>query len=148
MALLRARVIPIVNENDVVSVDEIRFSDNDHLASLVAILARADLLVLLTAVDGLQAPLRSKKASSHKASPRAKMQRVSLLANLDKKVTQWIWQENDELSRGGMALKLESARRALNSGIPVVIADGRKRRILSQIILEGRDTGTLIGEFE
>lgn len=136
MNLLRNRMIPIVNENDVVAVDEIKFGDNDHLASLVAMLVDAELLVLLTSVDGLQAPVASG------AEERA---RVSFLPQVTDEVLGLTWGTSDALSRGGMASKLQAAQAASSVGIPVVIASGHDPDVLSRLVC-GEDLGTLIAK--
>lgn len=129
--MLRSNVIPIVNENDVVAVDEIRFGDNDLLASLVTHLIDAELLILLTMTDGLRQPL-----------PSGRMRRVPLVKTITKDVIQFTWGKAGQLSTGGMASKLEFARHVAKAGAPVVIADGCKPRIIARI-LDGEDTGTL-----
>ena len=153
MALLRRGVIPIVNENDVVAVDEIRFSDNDHLASLVTLLCDAELLILLTTVDGIRAPVAKvkKTQSSRTAQKGARKQavrtrRLSQIEKVTEEIHRLVWNEKHGLSLGGMKLKLEAAETAIRAGAAVVIADGRKRDILPDIVIEGRDTGTLLGD--
>jgi glutamate 5-kinase len=132
MALLRNGIVPIVNENDVVSVDEIKFGDNDLLAALVALLIEADLLVLLTTVDGFRAP-----------AGKGKTQRVSLLKGVTAEELKHAVGKGSDLSTGGMGSKLQAANMVAKVSAPVVIADGRKPKILSKI-LKGEDTGTLI----
>lgn len=134
MALLRQGVVPIVNENDVVSVDEIRFSDNDHLASLVSILVSADLMVLLTTSDGVLGPVGAGKRTRR---------RIGIIENVDDEVLSWVWDEVTGLSVGGMRLKLLAARNAADNGTAVVIAHGRKKDTLKDIVA-GRNVGTLI----
>lgn len=130
--LLEHRVIPIVNENDVVAIDEIKFGDNDLLAALTALLVQADALVLLTTVDGFRAP----------AGP-GRTRRVSQLEGVGEKELSLALGKGSELSTGGMASKLQSAGMVAENGIPVVIANGRKDGILDQV-LSGADAGTLI----
>lgn len=132
MALLRSGVVPIVNENDVVAIDEIRFGDNDRLAALVAILVDADALVLLTTADGVRAPA---------AGGRTKRQ--SWIGAIDDEVYSWVWQERAALATGGMQSKLQAAEVALEGHIPVAIVDGRKTDALRRL-LAGADVGTLI----
>lgn len=153
MALLRHGVVPIVNENDVVSVDEIRFSDNDHLASLVALLVDADLLVLLTQVDGVKRPLAVRSAAAPtkrragsdapRKPARQRYKRVEYLAQVTDEVIGWSWSEVSALALGGMRLKLHAARTAADAGVAVVIANGRHPTVITDI-LAGKDTGTLI----
>lgn len=133
MALLRNGVVPIVNENDVVAVDEIKFGDNDRLAALVALLIEADLLVLLTTVDGFLAP----------ASKGGRMRRVPVLNGVTAEELSHANGKGSELSTGGMVSKLQAANMVARVSAPVVIANGCKAGIL-KTILEGKDTGTLI----
>lgn len=126
-ALLELGVVPIINENDTVAVDEIRFGDNDQLAAMVATLVGADLLVLLTDVEGL---LDGDA-------------RVSLIE--DAKTAASLVQPSSHASegRGGMASKLDAAMRATKRGVPVVIASSHEPTVLDQI-LNGDDVGTLV----
>ncbi len=130
--LLAHRIVPIVNENDVIAVDEIKFGDNDLLASLVAIMMEAHALFLLTTVDGFRLP-----------HGEGRTRRASVLAGVDAKTLSHAVGKGSELSTGGMASKLQSAGMALSTGIPVVIANGRKDDIIMDIV-GGKDTGTFI----
>ncbi len=132
MNLLRNQIIPVINENDVVAIDEIKFGDNDMLAALVSILIPADLLVLLTTTDGLREPTGSGKT-----------RRISQLESVSEDVLGLARGRGSDLSTGGMATKLEAAQTAANDGIPVVIADGRKAGTVGRI-LDGDDVGTLL----
>ena len=131
--LLRHRIIPIINENDAVAVEEIKFGDNDLLAALVALLIEADLLILLTTVDGLRSP-----------TPGGGSRRVPNLAAVTRRERAMVVGDQNELSTGGMASKLQSAHSAARAGTPVDIADGRRPAYISGI-LAGEDRGTLIG---
>ncbi|VGO21846.1 glutamate 5-kinase [Pontiella sulfatireligans] len=126
--LIANRIIPIINENDAISTEEIKFGDNDVLAALVAILVEADALVLLSTTDGLRDG--NKK-------------RVSYIEEVDDDVLGLVSDKQDKLSSGGMASKLQSAQIAAHNGIPVVIANGRKTGALTRIF-EGKDEGTLL----
>lgn len=132
LTMLKRGVIPIVNENDVVAVDEIKFGDNDLLASLVVHLLNADLLILLTTTDGLRATTSSGRS-----------RRVPTVPVITKDILELASGKGSRLSTGGMFSKLESAGAATKAGAAVVIADGRKTGIIQQI-LAGDDTGTLI----
>lgn len=132
MELLRHGIVPVVNENDVVAVEEIKFGDNDLLAALVALLIEADLLVLLTTVDGFRAPT-GKRGS----------RRVPVLKGVTPEELKHAVGKGSEVSTGGMSSKLQAANMVAKVSAPVVIADGRKARIVSRI-LRGEDTGTLI----
>ncbi len=127
-ALLAHGCVPIINENDTVAVDEIRFGDNDQLAAMVAVLVGADLLVLLTDVEGLLDP---------------DGQRVATVANVEQVRALVKPHQSGGLSLGGMESKLESARRASLGGVPVAIADARNANVLPALIA-GADVGTLV----
>lgn len=129
--LLESGVIPIVNENDTVSVDEIRFGDNDMLASHISMLVDAEVLVLLTTVNGLQD--RSGK----------RFKRIPVLGSITQSTKSLTSETKGSLSSGGMSSKLEAARLAQCNGIAVVIADGSNRTILQQVF-SGADQGTLV----
>lgn len=126
-ALLELGAVPVINENDTVAVDEIRFGDNDQLAAMVCTLADADLLVLLSDVEGL---LDSGV-------------RVPTVDNVDAAQELVAPLTGDDVGSGGMASKLEAARRATLRGLPVVIADARMPNVLERI-LGGEDVGTLV----
>lgn len=125
-ALIESGALTIINENDTVSTEEIEFGDNDQLAAMVAPLIGADLLVLLTDVEGL---LDDKK------------QRMSVVSDI-KVVRSFIWEQSGGLSLGGMASKVSAAERALLRGLPVAIARAADPQILTRIIA-GEDVGTL-----
>ncbi len=131
--LLHLGVLPIINENDTVSVEEIRFGDNDNLSALVATLVGADLLVILTDLDGLYTadPRRDPSASLITQVPRRSAD-----------VCFWAADSGTGLGTGGMVTKVEAARRAAASGIPTIIANGLVEGILARI-LRGEAVGTL-----
>jgi glutamate 5-kinase len=130
--LIANRIVPIINENDAISTEEIKFGDNDVLAALVAILVDADALVLLSSTDGLREPDGSGKT-----------RRVHCIEEVDEGVLGLVADKQDRLSTGGMASKLQSAQIAAHNGIPVVIANGRKTGVLARIFA-GKDEGTLL----
>lgn len=105
----RKSVVPIINENDSVAVEELRFGDNDRLSAEVAMLARADCLILLTSVDGL---LDESGAT------------VPLVKDIES-VSALVRQEKGRFSVGGMTSKLQAVRDATDSGIPTWIVSGR-----------------------
>jgi glutamate 5-kinase len=119
-ALLHAKgVVPIINENDSVAVEELRFGDNDRLSAEVAMLAQADLLVLLTSVDGLL---------DEKGALIPKVRDIEKVAGLAR-------EEKGRYSVGGMVSKLQAVRLALDAGIPTIIANGARAAQLSGIVL-------------
>lgn len=125
-------VIPIINENDTVSVHEIKFGDNDQLAAMVSNLLERPLLVILSIVDGL-----------FNGDPRdPQSQRISKIAHCDDSIMTYARDIKSSRGTGGMFSKLESVRLATNVGECVVIANGTNPRILDQI-LAGDDVGTL-----
>jgi len=130
--LIEHQIVPIVNENDVIAVDEIKFGDNDLLASLVAIMMEASALILLTTVDGFRLPYGEGRT-----------RRASVLEGIDAKTLSHAVGKGSDLSTGGMASKLQSAGMALSTGIPVVIANGRTDGIIEDI-MGGSDVGTFI----
>ncbi len=132
LALLRFDVLPIVNENDTVAVEEIKVGDNDNLSALVASLIEADLLVLLTDVDGLYTddPLRNTSA-----------RKLDTVSAVTAEITTLVWARGSESGVGGMATKLEAAQKAAAAGIPMVIASGREGGTLVRA-LAGETVGT------
>lgn len=124
--LLSKKAVPIINENDTVSVDEIKFGDNDKLSSLVANLIGADLLIMLTDVEGL---CRGSEC-------------INIVSVIDSQIEKIALGTNKDTSLGGMRAKLEACKIAMNSGISCVVANGHDKGVLSKI-LEGKVTGTL-----
>ncbi len=136
--LLQLGVIPIVNENDTVAVDEIKFGDNDTLAALVAGLIKADLLIALTDIDGLFTadPKKDPKAELVKRVDRITPAIEKLAADTD-----------SELSVGGMTTKIRAAKIAMTSQVGMIIANGRTRNVISQIY-KGKELGTFFAPLE
>lgn len=132
LALLKRGVIPVINENDTVSVDEIQFGDNDQLAAMTASLVDADLLVLLTDKDGLYTSDPEKDSSA---------EIIPFVENIDAELMAIAGDKGSRLGSGGMVTKLEAGRIAMNSGIAMVIANGSGNGIIGQV-LEG-SAGTL-----
>jgi glutamate 5-kinase len=135
--LLQHNVIPIVNENDVVADEELKadlkkLGDNDLLASLVAKMIRADLLILLSTTDGLRSPAKNGKT-----------RRVSTLERITRETLGWVGAHNNPISTGGMRTKLQAAQSVTRDGCAAVIADGRQSGILARI-MRGEDVGTFI----
>lgn len=129
--LLHMRVVPVINENDTVAVDEIRFGDNDFLASMVVNLTDADLMVLLTNTRGLFS--KDPRLGDGKL--------VQVVEEVDEDVVGMAGGPGDAGS-GGMSSKVLAAKRAAHMGVPTVIADGRVGNVLTGI-LEGKPLGTL-----
>lgn len=132
-ALIDLGVVPIVNENDTVSTEEIRFGDNDTLAGLVANLIEADLLVILTDQDGLFTADPRKDSSAELISE----------ADAGREDLRSFAGEGGELGRGGMQTKLNAAEVAARSATPTVIASGLQENVLNEIYA-GKNLGTLL----
>jgi len=132
-ALLKMGVVPVINENDTVAVDEIKFGDNDRLAAQVCNLVKADLLIILTDVDGLH-------TSDPRKDPKAK--RVSVVDKITRDLEATAGGEGSLVGTGGMVTKLLAARMATQNGEHMVIARGTKRGVLTSVLL-GKDEGTL-----
>lgn len=131
--LLKNNIIPIVNENDTISTDEIIFGDNDTLSAVVASLVDADLLILLSDIDGLY-------TDDPKLNPEATlMDRVELI---DEAIEAIAKDSSTKLGTGGMITKIKAAKYATRKGIHVVLANGGRNEAIEEI-LEGRNIGTL-----
>ncbi|MTV48025.1 glutamate 5-kinase [Heliobacillus mobilis] len=134
-SLLRMGVIPIINENDTVAVDEIRlrFGDNDTLSAMVASLVHSDVLVLLTDIDGL-----------YTANPRVDPSAVLIheVAEITPEIESMAAGAGSNLGTGGMTTKLQAARISVDSGVAMVIAPGNRPNVLREI-MAGDDVGTL-----
>ena len=129
--LLKAGIVPVINENDVVADEEIKgltFGDNDWLSSLIAKLVRADALVLLTTVDGLLD---------------AEGRRVPEIASIRDALKLVKEGQKGSLSKGGMDSKLRAVKNATDAGINTIIANGARPHIL-EAIMAGRDMGTFV----
>jgi glutamate 5-kinase len=136
LRLLEKGVIPIINENDTVAVEEIKFGDNDTLSALVALMMDADLLAILTSVDGLYTdiPCENKKAEF-----------VPYVNKITPAIEKMAKCKGD--GAGGMETKIKAAKMLTQSGIPVVIVNGRKKQILNKII-KGEEIGTFFAPLE
>ena len=132
VTLLTHGVVPIINENDAVSFTEIKFGDNDKLSALVAALLPADLLVILTTVDGL---------IENFGKPSAKT--IDVVEKMDAALEDLAGGTTSETAVGGMASKLQAAKIVIRSGIPLVIASGRKKKTVLSRIIAGKEEGTL-----
>lgn len=130
--LLLQKVVPIINENDTVAVDEIRLGDNDTLSARVAVLAQADLLVILTDTDGLY-------TMDPRREPNAR--RITRVRDINSDLLGMAQSSGGPLGTGGMLTKLWAASLALEHGIPTVIANGAEENVLVSI-LNGQEIGT------
>ena len=131
--LLRLGVVPVINENDTVAVEEIRYGDNDHLSTLVVGLMQADGLVILTDIDGLC-------AADPRLVPEAAL--VHEVREGDAELFACAGKSSSGVGAGGMASKIEAARTVARRGVPTVIANGKNRGIVGRIVAGARE-GTL-----
>lgn len=131
--LLDYGVVPIINENDTIATEEIQFGDNDNLASYVAELISADMLILLTDTDGLYTndPHMNEDA-----------RRFDVITEITDEICNSANGTNGLCSVGGMSSKIEAAKRALASNIPVTIASGFEDGVIEKIY-KGEKCGTL-----
>ena len=128
----QAKVIPIINENDVLAPASLNFGDNDSLAAMLAIAVKADLLMLLTDQPGL-----------FNADPKLNRQAelISVVTRVDKEIERLCGKITSSLGQGGMISKVRAARQAVFAGITTFVADGREPAIISKI-LNGQLAGT------
>jgi len=131
VTLLERGVVPIINENDAISFTELKFGDNDKLAALVASLLPADLLVILTTVDGVI-------ENFGKANPKT----ISTIEQIDQTVEQLASGTESATAVGGMASKIQAAKIVSRAGIPLVIASGKKKAVLARV-MAGEEEGTI-----
>ena len=132
MTLLKLPAIPVINENDSVSTDEIKFGDNDILSAMVASLVGADVLVILSTVDGLLALGAGKGGESRL---------IDYVESVSDGIMTHVTDEKSPLGTGGMESKLRAAEMAMKAGVGVVIANGRKSNTLARIF-SGEKIGT------
>ncbi|MDO8648763.1 MAG: glutamate 5-kinase [Candidatus Peregrinibacteria bacterium] len=129
--LVAQKIIPIVNENDVISVDELMFTDNDELAGLIASMMDVDALILLTSVDGI-----------YDGDPKnAESRVIETIDADDESIKQFIRPDLSQFGRGGMLTKVANARKLAMLGIATHIANGKTKDVL-QDILRGEKIGT------
>ena len=133
MRLLELGVVPVVNENDTVSVEQIRFGDNDTLAALVACLVDADLMVILSDIDGL-----------YDANPRTVPDAclLSRVERIDQSIMEAAGDAGTSVGSGGMITKIKAARVLMAAGIPLVVCNGRAERAVARAAA-GERIGTL-----
>ena len=132
-ALLAWKIIPIINENDTVAVEEIKFGDNDNLSALVTNLSESHLVVNLTNLEGLF-------DKDPKVHPDARL--IKVVERVDRKVSRYASAIPNSVGTGGMASKLQAAQKVALAGVPTIIANGLKPHILLKIFA-GEEEGTL-----
>jgi glutamate 5-kinase len=128
-ALFRMDVVPVINENDTVVVEEIKFGDNDNLSAMVTNLIEADCLLILTDIEGLY-------DRDPKAHPEANL--IHQVDRVDETVEAFVGRSRTAAGTGGMGTKLLAARRAAHGGAAAVIASGRNPHALRRILAEER----------
>ena len=133
--LLKRKIVPIINENDVVAIDEIGdvFGDNDMLSAILSSLVKADLLVILTDSDGLMTKDPRLDSSA---------KRVPIVEDIDNIHASVVGEHSNPWSRGGMRTKIEAARIATQAGTTVIICDGRVPEVVCKLE-NGEDIGTI-----
>lgn len=135
--LLEKKVIPIVNENDTISIDEIEnivnFGDNDNLSAIVSLLINADLLIILSDIDGFY-------DSDPRHNNNAKL--ISEIEEITEDLEACAGGAGSDLGTGGMATKLIAAKKSTEHGIDMILANGNKPEIILDI-LNGKEIGTL-----
>lgn len=127
--MLAEGVIPIVNENDTLSITELMFTDNDELSGLMAQMMRVDQLVILSNIDGI-----------YDGNPTDSKSNVIRLVTATDNMEQYIQNEKSSLGRGGMLTKCHIARKIADEGIPVIIANGKNEDILLRLIDQPEET--------
>jgi len=130
--LIGLNIVPVINENDSVAVDEIKFGDNDELAALVAILAESDILIILTDIDGM-----------YDKDPRiySDARLISYIDKINEDIEKVAGGIGSTYGIGGMESKIKAAKICSFSGIKTIIANSRRKNILNKII-SGEDVGT------
>jgi glutamate 5-kinase len=126
-------VVPIINENDTVAVEEIKLGDNDNLSAMVANLIEADLLIILSDIDGLFSDDPSK---NHEA------ELIPVIEKITAQVEKLAKRSRSDMSTGGMITKIQAAKRCVSAGIAMIIANGTNPRVLEEIF-SGSFKGTL-----
>jgi glutamate 5-kinase len=127
--MLENKVIPIMNENDTISVTELMFTDNDELSGMIAAMMNAEALLILSNIDGI-----------YNGSPDNPDSEVIREINQEKDITDFIQTSKSTFGRGGMLTKYRIARKVANEGIEVIIANGKKDRILPDILRKNSTT--------
>lgn len=132
-ALLTAGALPVINENDSVAVAEIKFGDNDNLSALVTSLAEADLLLILTDIDGLYSVNPAN-------DPDAKL--IPLVRSITREIERMAGGSGSNVGTGGMATKVTAAKKAARFGVPTILAPGKQPGVISAAV-SGQEIGTL-----
>lgn len=129
LVMLEAGVIPIINENDTISITELMFTDNDELSALIATMLDCDTLLILSNIDGI-----------YDGDPRISDSHLIREVRKDDRLEQYIVAEKSGFGRGGMVTKHRVARKVSDEGIQVIIANGRRDNILISLLLENDES--------
>ena len=132
-ALLAAGALPVINENDSVAVAEIKFGDNDNLSALVTSLAEADLLLILTDIEGLY-------SANPASDPAAEL--IPLVRSITREIERMAGGSGSSVGTGGMATKVTAAKKAARFGVPTILAPGKQPGVISAAV-SGQEIGTL-----
>jgi len=128
--MLGERVIPIVNENDTLSITELMFTDNDELSGLMAEMMQVDMLIILSNIDGIY--------NGHPDNPESQV--IRTIQAGDDSMAQYIQSEKSAFGRGGMLTKCHIASRVASNGISVIIANGKREDVLLNLIDHPEET--------
>lgn len=128
--MLQEGVIPIVNENDTISVTELMFTDNDELSGLIATMMKSQLLILLSNIDGIY--------TGNPADPNSRL--IPIISD-DADITQYIQTNKSSFGRGGMVTKHRIARKVAGEGIEVIISNGKRDGVLLELVHPNPETG-------
>ena len=132
-ALLTAGALPVINENDSVAVAEIKFGDNDNLSALVTSLAEADLLLILTDIEGLY-------SANPASDPDAQL--IPLGRSITREIERMAGGSSSNVGTGGMATKVTAAKKAARFGVPTILAPGKQPGVITAAV-SGQEIGTL-----
>ncbi len=132
-ALFNKGVVPIINENDTVAIEEIKLGDNDNLSAMVATLVEADILIVLSDVDGLY-------SNDPAHNPAAEL--IRIVEKITPQVERYARKSKNELSTGGMVTKIQAAKRCVKAGIAMIIANGKNPKAIEEIFA-GEFRGTV-----
>lgn len=132
-ALLTAGALPVINENDSVAVAEIKFGDNDNLSALVTSLAEADLLLILTDIEGLY-------SANPASDPDAQL--IPLVRSITREIERMAGGSASSVGTGGMATKVTAAKKAARFGVPTILAPGKQPGVITAAV-SGQEIGTL-----
>lgn len=132
-SLLKMGVLPVVNENDTVSTDEIEFGDNDTLSAIVSVLVKADLLIIMTDIDGLydKSPVDNEDA-----------QLITVVNDINDEIRASAGGAGSKFGSGGMVTKIDAAEIAQKAGIPTIVVNGNRSKLLYDIF-DNKPVGTL-----